>query len=103
MWFSNSAVLSKRINSKDETSTGQFNKDDDTGSLSLFSTTGPTGIVWEKFGNEALDGWLYGHLKDDRVKSIAYIYSDLRTAFVGDFEGKTMVEARATRISQIRY
>ena len=96
-------VLSKGINSEEEAPTGRFSKDDDTGSLSLFSITGASGISWEKNGNEPLDGWLYGTLEDGRAKFTAYIYSDLRTAYVGNFEGKMMVEAKATRISQARY
>ena len=103
---------------------GRFSKDDDLGSLSLDFMTSGSGILWEKFGDEPLDGWLYGQVEDGtdgnrRVKFIAYIYSDLRTVYFGNFtqlsksllkelwsgnfQDKKMVEARATKISRTRY
>ena len=69
------------------------------GSLEVNSITGASGAIWEKFGNEPLDGWLYGQTGNE---TFGYIYSDFRTAFVGYFENGVMVEARATRITHSR-
>ena len=91
-------------NSTDRVLTAQFSKnEDDTGSLSPKSIRGGSGIKWEKIGNDPLDGWLYDDQMDDRAPITAYIYSDLRTAYVGLFEEKVMVEARASRVSHTRY
>ena len=85
----------------DRAPTGQFSHGE--GSLSPKSITSSSGITWKKFGNDPLDGWLYDDQMDDREPITAYIYSDLRTACVGLFEEKVMVEARASRVSQSRY
>ena len=84
-------------NSTDRVPTGQFRQGE--GSLSPKAITSASGITWEKFGNDPLDGWLFS----DWNNGTAYIYSDLRTAFVGLFEEKVMVEARASRVSHTRY
>ena len=85
-------------NSTDRAPTGQFSQVE--GSLSPKAITSASGMIsWEKIGNDPLDGWLFS----DWNNGTAYIYSDLRTAFVGLFEDKVMVEARASRVSHTRY
>ena len=91
-------MLKQRSGTKEEVSHGKFSVTDN-GSLEVHSIMGSGGAFWEKFGNEPLDGWLYGHHGNE---TMGYIYSDFRTAFVGHFEDKVMVDARATRITHSR-
>lgn len=59
----------------------------------VFSTTGLP--VWEKFGKESLDGWLYGPFHKGLQ---AFIYPDFKTVIVGQFDNKTLISGRAGRI-----
>ena len=81
-----------------------FSTHPDRRELSLDYITAASGIAWGRHGQEHLDGWLYGHLWSENAtgQHLAYIYSDLRTAFLGHFRKGVMVKARATRISKTR-
>jgi len=61
----------------------------------------PTGFCWLAHGNDEGHGWLHGEVDASGRFSgpaIAYVYPDLTTALLGDFEEECMVSARAAKI-----
>ena len=95
----------QQVDEKDEP-IAQFTIQPGGGELTLDYITAANGISWEKHGTEQLDGWLYGQFRAGNSsatgENLAYIYSDLRTAFLGHFERGVMIKARATRITETR-
>ena len=63
-------------------------------------------LSWTRFGENYYDGWVYGHveLKRGKVegKNLAYIYPDLETVLLGDFEKGKLLKGLASRIKGYR-
>ena len=97
--------IGQHVNETKDEPIAYFSENPEKGELTLEYITAANGISWKKYGNEQLDGWLYGHFEAGNATGhkIAYIFSDLRTAFLGHFEKGVMIKARATRVTKTRY
>ncbi len=64
--------------------------------------------MYARYGSSNTDGWLYGAFQLDDVFyeedliNAAFVYVDMRSAFVGNFTGKKMKAARASKVTKFR-
>ena len=59
-------------------------------------------VVWKRYGQNPLDGWIYGRTKDSKDENTFYktfIYSDFYTAIQGKFSNSNvLLEGTATKV-----